>query len=79
MQVNSIYEAKTKLSKLVDLAVEGKEVIIGKSGKPMVKLVPYRVDESPRKGGQWKGKVKMAPGFDEFSDELAEMFGLNGK
>ena len=42
----NLYEAKTHLSKLVDRAAAGEEIIIAKAGKPKAKLVPY---EEPRK------------------------------
>ena len=49
----NLYDAKTNLSKLVDRAASGEEIVIAKSGKPKAKLVPY---EPPRKkrriGGQ---------------------------
>ena len=42
----NLYDAKTNLSKLVDRAASGEEIVIAKSGKPKAKLVPY---EPPRK------------------------------
>jgi prevent-host-death family protein len=47
----NIYEAKTNLSKLVDRAAAGEEIIIAKAGKPKAKLVPYRTGKK-RRGGQ---------------------------
>jgi prevent-host-death family protein len=46
MEVN-LYEAKTKLSQLVERAMVGEEIIIAKAGKPMVKLV--RLEEQPKR------------------------------
>ena len=45
MQTN-MHEAKSKLSQLVELALLGEEVIIAKSGKPTVKLVPYTLQKT---------------------------------
>ena len=42
----NIYDAKTNLSKRVDRAAAGEEIIIANAGKPKAKLVPYR----PEKG-----------------------------
>jgi prevent-host-death family protein len=42
----NIYDAKTNLSKLVDRAAAGEEIVIAKAGKPKAKLVPY---QPPRK------------------------------
>ncbi len=41
IQVN-IYETKTNLSRLINRVLEGEEVIIAKSGKPVAKLIPFR-------------------------------------
>ena len=38
----NLYEAKTRLSALVDEAAAGKEIVIAKNGRPKAKLVPYR-------------------------------------
>ncbi len=43
----NIYDAKTNLSKLVDRAAAGEEIIITKTGKPKAKLVPYRSIDAP--------------------------------
>lgn len=59
----NIYEAKTNLSKLVDRAAAGHEVIIAKAGRPVARLVPLNVP--PRRvGGRLKGKIWIAPDFD---------------
>lgn len=49
----NLYEAKTKLSRLVDRAAAGEEIIIAKAGKPKAKLVPCE-QPAPKKriGGQ---------------------------
>jgi len=63
---NSLYEAKTQLSALVERAAAGEEIVITKHGKPMAKLVAYRPKKAPkRKPGGWEGKIWMAPDFTE--------------
>ncbi len=75
MQITNISEAKSRLSALIAQVEKGHKVIIGKAGKPVAMLVPYRADTTPRKlGGTWSGKVKMADDFGTFSPELAEAF-----
>ena len=59
----NIYDAKTRLSELVDRAAAGEEVIIAKAGKPVARLVPLRVRE--RSPGRGAGTIKIAPDFDE--------------
>ncbi|CAN5770138.1 hypothetical protein BH23DEI1_BH23DEI1_21910 [soil metagenome] len=67
MRITNIAEAKATLSKLVERAMQGEEVIIGKAGKPVAKLVPFEHDTSPRdlEQGIWEGKVWLADDFDE--------------
>ena len=64
MQVN-IYEAKTRLSELVDQASRGETVIIAKAGTPLAKLVPL-AGAAKRKlvFGLMKGKIRIADDFD---------------
>jgi prevent-host-death family protein len=76
MKIANIHEAKSQLSKLVEHAMNGEDVIIAKSGRPMVRLVPIRPDDSPRVGGQWKGRVRIAEDFDALPDDIAAAFGI---
>lgn len=61
----NIHEAKTHLSRLVDEAVRGGEVIIARGNKPLVKLVPVAEARTPRRLGTAAGKVRMSEDFDE--------------
>jgi prevent-host-death family protein len=54
MQLNML-EAKTQLSKLVEAAMQGEEVIIANRGKPMVRLVKAELPAKKRVWGQWEG------------------------
>jgi prevent-host-death family protein len=63
-QVN-LHEAKTHLSRLVDAAAKGEEIVIAKAGKPMARLVPLRpAVRKERKPGVLKGKIWIAENFD---------------
>jgi prevent-host-death family protein len=73
----NIHEAKTNFSKLVERAARGEQIIIGKAGKPVAKLVPY-TEEFARKPGAWKGRVHISPGFDELPEEIAAAFTGDG-
>ena len=55
--MKNIQEAKTHLSRLVEQAAAGGEIIIAKAGKPMAKLVPYIPPQPARKGGFLSGKI----------------------
>ena len=79
MEIANIHEAKSQLSRLVERAIQGEEVIIARAGKPMVRLVPVHRDEAPRRGGQWKGKVHIAPDFDELPDDIARALGMGSE
>lgn len=59
----NLYEAKTRLSALVDQAAAGAEIIIAKNGRPMAKLVAVR-DPQRRKPGSGKGRIRIAKNFD---------------
>jgi prevent-host-death family protein len=74
VQVN-IHEAKTHFSKLVERAAAGEEIVIARAGTPLVKLVAYAEARAPRRLGAWKGKVTIAPDFDEYDEEIQRMFG----
>ncbi|MGF1587795.1 MAG: type II toxin-antitoxin system Phd/YefM family antitoxin [Pleurocapsa sp.] len=65
MKIANIHEAKSQLSKLIESALAGEEIIIAKAGKPLVKLIPYQEEQKPRIPGGWEGKVTMADDFDE--------------
>lgn len=74
MQVVNIHEAKTNLSKLIELTQKGEEVIIGKAGKPVVKLVAYKEKLKPRKAGLLKGKIFVSENFNEEDPQINKLF-----
>ena len=65
--VVNMHEAKTHLSRLVERVQAGEEIVIGRAGKPVAKLVPYEGKQERRGYGAWKGKVWIA---DDFDDDL---------
>ncbi len=77
MEIANIHEAKSQLSKLIEHAMSGDEVIIVKAGLPMVRLVPVHTDHSPRLGGQWKGRVRIADDFDSLPADIATACGID--
>jgi prevent-host-death family protein len=70
----NIHDAKTSFSRLVERAEHGEEIVIGRAGKPVAKLVPYREPHSPRAPGGWEGRVEIAADFDELPSEVAAAF-----
>ncbi|MDZ7674315.1 MAG: type II toxin-antitoxin system prevent-host-death family antitoxin [Acidimicrobiales bacterium] len=73
MIVNT-HEAKTQLSRLIERAAAGEEIILGKAGTPMAKLVPYSAERAPRQPGALAGRIRMAPDFDQTPAEVLEAF-----
>ena len=69
----NVHEAKTHLSKLLEKAMNGEEVVIAKSGKPVVRLVPVKQDPEEW-WGMDEGKGWVADDFDELSDDLMAAF-----
>jgi prevent-host-death family protein len=68
MQTVNIHEAKSQLSRLIEAAVSGEEVVIAKAGTPLVRLVS--VDQKPKlRLGLMKGKIKIG---DDFNAPLPE-------
>ena len=62
MQIN-IQDAKTQLSRLIDAAVPGEDIVIARAGKPCVRLVP--VVDAARTPGAAKGKAQLTDAFFE--------------
>jgi prevent-host-death family protein len=66
--VTNIHQAKTHLSRLLERVAAGEEVVIGRAGKPIAKLVRHEPERpSERTPGYWRGKVKIARDFDLFA------------
>ncbi|MFH1569935.1 MAG: type II toxin-antitoxin system prevent-host-death family antitoxin [Gemmatimonadota bacterium] len=72
----TISEAKAQLSALVARVLRGDEVLIGRAGKPEVRLVRYDRREEPRLPGALRGQIRIADDFDELPDDLADAFGV---
>ena len=73
MLVN-IHEAKTQLSRLVARAAEGEEIIIGRAGRPVARLVAFNPRQAPRQPGAWAGRMQMSTDFDTTPDSLVDGF-----
>jgi prevent-host-death family protein len=75
MQTVNIYEAKTQLSKLVDLASSGTDVIIARAGKPAARLTALTKQNRLTGLGALKGKGWIADDFDApLPDEVLALF-----
>ena len=77
MTVN-IHEAKTQLSRLVEEAAGGREIVIAKAGRPVARLVPLASPVRRKQLGLLRGKIRVAPDFDApLPDDVLD--GFEGK
>lgn len=77
--LQNLYEAKTNLSKLVDRAAAGEEIIIMKNGKPMARLVPLAAPKRRASGGA-EGRYWISDDFDApLPDEILDAFEGKGE
>lgn len=72
MREVNLHYAKTHLSRLVDAAVAGDEIVIARSGTPLVRLTPVEPPRMKRVLGLDQGKIWMADDFDEPLPELEQ-------
>lgn len=75
MILKNISEAKAELSALIEAVGRGEEVLIGKAGVPVARLVPYRGVSAARQPGKIKTPLVMSADFDDLPDEIAAAFG----
>lgn len=61
----NVHEAKTHLSRLLDRAHAGEEIVIAKSGRPYARLVPLTGDRPKRRPGTLAGSVHVPDAFFE--------------
>jgi prevent-host-death family protein len=73
-QVN-VYEAKTHLSRLLDEAAGGEEIVIARNGRPIAKLTAIERAREPRKPGGLEGKIWISDDFDDpLPDDIQAAF-----
>ncbi len=75
MQTVNIHAAKTHLSRLVDAAANGEEIVIARAGKPVARLVPLAAPKKKRVLGTMAGMFNMPDDFDTpLPDDLLDLF-----
>ncbi len=77
MKQIGIQGAKANLSRLIQQALDGEDVVITRNGRAVVRLVPV-VQAAPTLAsvrGRLKGKIRIADDFDELPDDLADALG----
>ncbi len=74
MKMTNIHAAKSQLSKFVELASQGEEIIICKAGKPMAKLIKFQNGTQGRIPDCLKGKIVIHKDFDELPPDILAAF-----
>ncbi len=75
VQTVNIYQAKTQLSKLVDLASSGTDVVIARAGKPVARLTTLKMEKRPIVYGLLEGEGWIADDFNApLPDDLQAAF-----
>ena len=69
----NLYDAKTQLSRLIDRAAAGEDIVIARAGKPIVRLVPVD-DALPRQPGLLKGLAVPDALFDPLPDDEQDLW-----
>ena len=64
MKTVSVREAKTRLSRLIEAAAGGEEIVIARRGKPVARLVALSAFPEPRRPGALKGQIRIGDDFD---------------
>jgi prevent-host-death family protein len=73
-QTVNMHQAKSSLSRLVERALAGEDVVIARNGEPLVRLVPVSKTRQPRVPERGKGTVSIDPDFQFTEQEIAELF-----
>jgi prevent-host-death family protein len=74
-EIVNMHQAKSSLSRLVERALAGEEVVIARNGQPLVQLVPIGKQHEPRVAGRYKGKIRIAPDcFEPMSGEKLDLW-----
>ncbi len=69
MRTVNIHAAKTPLSRLVEEAAAGEEIVIAKAGRPVARLCPLATPRPRRKLGILNGKIRVPDDFDTMCEE----------
>jgi len=77
MKVINVQEAKTHLSRLIEEAARGKDVILGKHGRPMARITAYEPRSEVRPLGGYEGRIEISADFDEEDSRINRLFSGN--
>ena len=72
--VVNVHEAKTHLSRLLDRAAAGEEIVVARAGHPVARLVALAPDRLTRQPGRLRGKISIADDFEVTPPWLIDAF-----
>ena len=71
----NMHEAKTHLSRLVEAARRGEEVVVARAGEPVARIVAFEQHRPPIRIGLYEGqRFEMSEDFDTLPDDIAAAF-----
>lgn len=70
----NVHEAETHLSRLLERVEAGEEIVIGRAGRPIARLIPFRDRPGRRSPGSLRGSIWIADDFDGSPRSLIEDF-----
>ena len=73
-QIVNVHDAKTHLSRLLERAEAGEEIVIARAGRPIARLVPYGIERPKLLFGLLRGQVVIHDDFDADDEEIAREF-----
>lgn len=73
-EIVNVHAAKTNLSRLLERAEAGEEIVIGRAGRPIARLVPYLAERPKRIFGRLRGQIVIHGDFDADNEEIAQEF-----
>ncbi len=76
MIARTVSQAKAQLSALVEKVVQGEEVVLTRSGRPVASLRAYDALQRPRVPGILRGKIRIQEDFDRLPPDVAAAFGM---
>lgn len=75
--VLNLTEAKAKFSEVVERASQGEEIIVTRMGQPVVRISPFDPGKAGRRLGLLEGRIRLAPDFDDWPDDIAHALGMS--
>ena len=60
----NMYEAKTRLSEIVEKVRTGEEVVLMNRGEPVAKVIPFQLEAKKRRFGGFRNKIELRDGWD---------------